>query len=103
MTRIWIAAMASAILVGQAQAGGRCIQPYAPVVKINTSTNMRDLAALHDDVQAFIAASDIFQGCLLAQGAESDPRIDANQAEKIRIGQEFNEALRVVRKRVHLN
>lgn len=102
MHRIWITAAVSLLLAGQAQAGSRCNQPYAPVIKANASSmSMQDLTALRDDVQAFMAASDIYQQCVATQTSDNDPRIDANQAEKVKIGREFNDALRAANKHGH--
>ena len=100
MTRVWIVAAAFVALAGQAQAGGRCSQPYAPVVKVGPSTTAQEMKSLRDDVQAFIAASDLFQACLNSQGAASDMRIDLNETQKERVGREFNQALSTF-KRTH--
>jgi hypothetical protein len=91
-----LAAAAFMSLAGPALAGGRCSQPYAPVIKINASLTKEDLASLRDDVTSFIAASDIYQTCLIAEsrsGVPTDSLIDANQAQKERVGQQFNAAV----------
>jgi hypothetical protein len=84
--------VAAALTILAGPAAARCVQPYAPVVKITVSTTKQDLASLRNDMQSFIAASDVYQACLVAQRAERS-LIDANQAEKERLGKEFNSAL----------
>jgi hypothetical protein len=86
----FLATAALAALSGPAMA--RCNQPYAPVIKINANSTKQDVEALRSDVLAFIAASDVYQACLLANASGSE-RIDASQSEKQRIGREFNAAL----------
>lgn len=86
-----LTATALAVLAGPAAA--RCSRPYAPVVKINASTTKDDMVSLRSDLAAFIAASDVYQACLVAE--RSNPElIAANQVQKERIGREFNAALR---------
>jgi hypothetical protein len=82
--------VAAAVLVLAGPAAARCNEPYAPVVKINANATKQDVAALMNDVKAFIAASDVYQACLAGGG----PRLEANQKEKERVGREFNTALR---------
>lgn len=96
MRRIWIAAAACLAFAGPAFAGGRCSQPYAPVIKVSATTTKQDIMSLRDDVQSFIAASDIYQNCLVA--LNDDARIEANQAQKERIGQQFHNALQTFQK-----
>jgi hypothetical protein len=99
MTRFSIVLAVTMALAGQAQAGGRCNQPYAPVIKINASASAHDVATLHDDVQSFISASDVYQQCLIAQGGgDKEARMDANQAQKLKVGQQFNEVLHAFKK-----
>ena len=87
----FLAAMALAVLTGPAAA--RCSQPYAPVIKINASTTKQDVLSLRSDMASFIAASDLYQSCLVAQHGDRS-LADANQAEKERVAREFNNALR---------
>jgi hypothetical protein len=84
----FLAATAFVILAGPA-AAARCNQPYAPVVKIGAAATKQDVAAVHDDVVSFIKASDLYQSCLVSHEGDS-ALIDANQAEKERIGREYN-------------
>ena len=86
-----LTATALAVLAGPAAA--RCSQPYAPVVKINARATKDDMASLRSDLTAFIAASDVYQACLVAQRSNRE-LIEANQVQKERIGREFNAALR---------
>lgn len=91
MRTSFLAAMALVVLAGPAAA--RCSQPYAPVVKINASATKQDVLSLRNDMASFIAASDIYQSCLVAQHSDRS-LADANQAEKERLAREFNNALR---------
>jgi len=77
------------VLAGPA-AAGRCSQPYPPVIKVDANTTKDAVASLRGDVNAFVAATDIYQSCLVAQHSA----IDASQVEKERIAREFNAALR---------
>lgn len=86
----FLAAVALLAIAGPAAA--RCSQPYAPVVKINASTTKQDVTSLRSDLASFIAASDVYQTCLMAQGSTAG--LSVNQAEKERVGREFNLALR---------
>lgn len=91
MRTSFVTAAALALLAGPAAA--RCSQPYAPVIKVNASSTKQDMTNLRNDVASFIAASDLYQSCLLRE--QGDPaRGDANQVEKQRVGREFNTALR---------
>ena len=90
MKMSFLAAAALMALAGPAAA--RCNQPYAPVVKITASTTKQDLASLRSDMASFIAASDVYQSCLVGQRGDHG-LIDANQAEKERLAREFNTAL----------
>lgn len=86
-------AVAAALAVLAGPAAARCSEPYAPVVKITAATTRQDLATLRNDMTSFIAASDLYQTCLVAQ--HGDPTLaEANQAEKERLGRAFNAALR---------
>ena len=87
------AVSALVLLATPAVVAARCNQPYAPVVKVSTSTDKQALASLRGDVAAFISASDVYQKCLVSQGG-SESMIDANQTEKERVGREFNALLR---------
>jgi len=91
MLRVYVVAAALVLLAGPAAA--RCSQPYAPVVKITASTTKQDLANLRNDMASFIAASDLYQSCLVSQHGDRS-LADANQAEKERVAKEFNTALR---------
>ena len=84
-----LAPIAALAIAGPAQAGERCNQPYAPVIKVDASTTQQQLVTLRGDVTAFIAASDIYQKCLLATNPGS-AKLQANQAAKERVGREFN-------------
>ena len=74
-------------------AAARCIQPYAPTVKISTSATKSDIAMLRDDVTSFIKASDIYQSCLVERRAPAE-LISASQAQKERVGREYNALVR---------
>ena len=63
------------------------------VIKISASVTKQDMTSLHDDVTSFIAASDVYQKCLMSQGG-GESMIDANQSEKERVGRLFNTLVR---------
>jgi hypothetical protein len=72
-------------------AAARCDQPYAPEVHLAANPTKEQIATLRDDVQTFVAASDVYQACLqktMAGGGAA--LIAANQKEKERIGKLFN-------------
>ena len=98
MTRLLISIAILAAVAGPAAAEGRCNQPYAPVIKITASTTAQEIATLRGDVQSFMAASDIYQQCIISQNGGNDRRVAANQAQKTRVGQQFNEIVRTFRK-----
>jgi hypothetical protein len=89
----FLATAALVFVAGSAQAGGRCSQPYAPVIKISASASKQEMTSLREDVSSFIAASDVYQKCLTAQGG-GESMIDANQSEKERVGRLFNTLVR---------
>src|SRR5438445_12732695 len=69
----------------------RCDKPAAPQFDAAAGTSPQQLAALRGDVQNFLAASDVYQACLLKIGQEVTlRRIEINQREKVRIGTRFN-------------
>ena len=76
-------------------AAARCNQPYAPQFRDGASVTKQDIMNMRDDAQTFIAASDIYQACLLKSGSQNDAKakIAANQRDKVRVGKAFNEAL----------
>src|SRR5256885_2335666 len=76
-------------------AATRCDQPYAPEVHAAANATKEQIATLRDDVQTFIAASDVYQACLQksATGSAAATLIAANQKEKERIGKLFNALL----------
>jgi hypothetical protein len=98
MARVWICIAALVAVSAPAHAEPRCAQPYAPVIKASSSATAQEMAALREDVKSFMAASDIYQQCVLSRGGSNDIRISANQAQKVRVGQQFNEFVRAYRK-----
>ncbi len=96
-----------------ASAQEACNVPYAPVLPEGATADRDQILEMRDAVTAFITESDEYQGCLsiiLTQQEEDArrenrevdgairasllARADANQREKERIGQAFNEAVR---------
>ena len=72
-------------------AAARCDQPYAPEIHLAPNATKDQISTLRDDVQTFIAASDVYQACLqktVVAGAAA--LIAANQKEKERVGKLFN-------------
>lgn len=93
MTKRMSLLAATALMAFAGPAAARCSQPYAPVVKINASATRQDLLSLRNDMASYIAASDVYQACLVAQHGDH-ALLDVNQAEKERVAREFNAALR---------
>lgn len=79
-----------------AHAQSRCSRPYAPTVEISATTSQADIARISADIRTFIAASDIYQSCLTSRlgAADTDRLLSANQADKQRVANAFNAALR---------
>ncbi len=78
----------------------RCNQPYAPEIRANGSMGKDDLRVMHDDTQTFIAASDLYQACLLKAveknasfSVQANRLIAVNQRDKERVGKAYNELL----------
>jgi hypothetical protein len=78
-----------------AQAAKRCNEPYPPVIKPDAAQNREQLAALRNDVAAFLAASDIYQKCLI-ETKDVTGRIQMNQTDKERVGREFNSLVHTI-------
>lgn len=91
-----VAVAASTMLAGAAQAAERCNEPYAPTIKLGAAATKQDLATLRGDASAFLAASDLYQKCLVAKGATQD-QLHANQTLKQKVGFEYNAALQAFR------
>ncbi len=95
------AAFALLVLLSHpASAAVRCDQPYAPEIQVSGKITKAQIFTMHDDAQTFIAASDIYQACLLKASQtnstfqqEATSKINANQREKERIGKAFKAAL----------
>ena len=81
--------------ISTAPATPRCSEPYAPQVPNGRTATLDELNAARRDARAFIAASDVYQECLLE--SPTSPRrealLDANQAQKERIGSAVNAAI----------
>jgi hypothetical protein len=95
----WAVLISLAVLAAapQAQAAKRCAAPYAPVIKSGAPLSKAELAALREDVTAFIAASDIYQKCLL-EAKDPTGRAELNQATKERVGRDFNLLVKISNK-----
>ncbi len=75
-----------------------CSQPTPPRSIDGTSATQAEMAVAHDEVVAFMRASDVYQTCVLSHARTSDdPRaraiIAANQDLKERVGAAFNSAV----------
>lgn len=83
-------------VAGSAHAQSRCNRPYAPVVNVTAATSAADLTRVGADIRSFIAASDIYQTCLTSRlhSTDSQRLISANQADKQRVANAYNAALR---------
>jgi hypothetical protein len=99
--QVWVAVMrwAGLLVLGlvlaapEAQAAKRCAEPYPPVIKPDPAVSKAQLAAVRDDVAAFMAASDIYQKCLI-ETKDVTGRVQMNQSVKERVGREFNALVR---------
>lgn len=100
-------------LAGPAFAEGACTRPDAPAAVDGATATMEQLLAAKAAVTAFISTSDTYQTCVLddldAQrkaakknkttldptiSAAADSSVAANQADKERVGADFNAAAR---------
>ena len=108
---ILIAGAAAMAFAGSAMAQGACTAPTAPATVDGAAATLEQLVANKNEVAGFIAASDAYQTCvvkdLAARNAAAkqaktkvDPAVvkaaqdalDANQADKERVGTAFNTA-----------
>ncbi len=87
-------------VVHPAFAESRCSQPYAPEIRDGATATKQQILDMRGDVEAFIAASDIYQDCLHKKAArnltligEADRKVDDNQKEKMRVGKSYNAAM----------
>jgi hypothetical protein len=94
--RILLLSIVGLAIAGPISAAERCNQPYAPIIKADPSTSVAQVATLREDVKAFIAASDIYQKCLVAKNDISG-KIKANQEAKARVAQEFNALVKSIK------
>lgn len=94
---VLVAALMS--IAGPAPAQDRCMRPYAPTVSVTPATSTDDLKRLQGDVKAFLAASEVYQACLVkgAVTAKEQAQLSANQADKVRVGGAFNAAIKARR------
>jgi hypothetical protein len=96
MRRLPLLVIAGLAAAGSAAASERCNQPYAPAIKATPSPSIAQITSLRSDVNAFMAASEIYQKCVLARG--EDPRkLDANQAAQERVAREFNGLVKTIK------
>lgn len=81
--------------LGAASATPRCSEPYAPQIPNGRTATTDDMASARRDARAFIAASDVYQQCLLEGPATArrEALLVANQSEKERVGSAFNTAV----------
>jgi hypothetical protein len=113
MRRAAFALTAALLLAGSAFAavGDECQEPYGPVLPDAATVTMAQLRAVKPEVEQFIRDSDGYQSCLWhlidqkdKKGkpvlSESDSarlrrRSDSNQAEKEKIGNGYNELVKI--------
>lgn len=75
----------------------RCTEPYAPEINVSSRTTSEEMQSMRSDTESFVAASDVYQACLL-KAAEKNPSyaptakklIRENQVQKERIGKAYN-------------
>ena len=86
-------------IAGPAPARDRCIRPYAPTVSLTPAASADDLKRVQGDVKAFLAASEVYQSCLVrgTVTAKEQAQLSANQADKVRVGSAFNAAVKARR------
>ena len=66
MVRVSLASLAFLVLLaGPALADNKCVQPYAPDVPNGGTATKDQMLTAHDEVTAFIKASDNYQECVL--------------------------------------
>jgi len=111
MYRTLCLAVAVALFAAPALASDRCVGPYAPQMPDGATATKEQILTARDDAMDFMTKSDAYQECLLKSlkvekgvaardKKDFDPKIeqdyiakvDANQAEKERVGAEFNES-----------
>lgn len=87
-------------LAQPATAGERCARPYAPTVSVTPATTNEQMVRLQGDVKAFLAASDVYQSCLVkgVATAKVQAMLTANQADKERVAGAFNAAVKARKK-----
>jgi len=100
-------------LAGPAFAEGACTRPEAPAAVDGATATMEQLLAAKAAVTAFMSTSDTYQTCVLndleaqrkaakknkttldpAVAAAADSNVSANQADKEKVGADFNAAAR---------
>jgi len=101
---------------GSALADNACTRPQAPAPLDGKTATLDQVLAKKNDVTAFMTASDTYQSCLIdalaAQRAaakanktevpasavkDANAQLDANQTDKVKVGQAFNDAVHVFR------
>jgi hypothetical protein len=88
-------ALAAMLIFGASPvlAAARCNQPYAPQFHGGAGATKQEIMNMRDDAQTFIAASDIYQACLLKSGMQdARVKVEANQREKVRVGNAYRAA-----------
>jgi hypothetical protein len=101
------------LLATPAFAQSTCVRPTAPAPVSGAGLSVDQLAAAKKNVQDFLSASDAYQSCLMdglnaqraaakadktkfdkAIATDVTAKIDANQADKVKVGTAYNEAVR---------
>ena|SRR5579863_4407554 len=101
MIRTLVLTAAFAVMALPALAGQRCNQPYPPEIRFDATTTNEQMLSMRDDTQAFIAASDIYQACVVKtlSGDAAQSAIRENQRDKERIGGAYNAAAAALKAR----
>ncbi len=101
MVRTLIFTATFVVVALPALAGQRCNQPYPPEIRFNATTSNEQMLSMRDDTQAFIAASDIYQACVLKNLASdvAQSAIRENQRDKERIGKAYNDGVAALKTR----
>ena len=111
MSMVFVLGMAAPALADSSS----CYEPYPPAAMDGNTATEDQMKSAVKDVKSFIAASDDYQSCLLSDLARQkreaarskdktpldpsieagvDAKVSANQALKVKVGSEFNDAVK---------
>jgi hypothetical protein len=104
-----IGLMSALVLVSVPAFASNCSEPIAPAAIDGKTATTAQMNGMHDDVMTFLKQSDDYQLCLIGElkaanaaavkakkdpdpalQADTEAKIQANQALKVKVGGEFN-------------